>query len=99
MSDHYNTLQVTRDADPEVIERAYKALCRKYHPDRRPQAERSNATAKMQRINEAYNVLRDSDTRRCYDATLPAVSGEQAWDVFWERGLWGMFVERYGTRG
>ncbi|TLM65927.1 MAG: hypothetical protein FDZ70_10710, partial [Actinobacteria bacterium] len=31
--DHYRTLQVTRDAEPEVIERAYRALSLKYHPD------------------------------------------------------------------
>ena len=32
--DHYQTLQVIREADAEVIERAYKALSMKHHPDR-----------------------------------------------------------------
>lgn len=94
MSDHYRTLQVTRDAEPEVIERAYKALSRKYHPDRRPATERERATRHMQKINEAYAVLRDPRRRRQYDATLPPESG-RAWDVFWERGLVGMFADRF----
>lgn len=98
MSDYYRTLQVTRNAEPEVIERAYKALSLKYHPDRRPAVEREWATRKMQHINQAYAVLRDPAKRLRYDATLPAEDG-RAWDVFWERGLVGMFSERFGPRG
>jgi DnaJ-class molecular chaperone len=94
MRDHYRTLQVTRDAEPEVIERAYKALSRKYHPDRRPEGERGRATREMQAINEAYSVLRDPKKRRAYDASLPSEEGG-AWDVFWERGLYGMFSDRF----
>jgi molecular chaperone DnaJ len=91
-------LQVTRDAEPEVIERAYKVLSRKYHPDRRPAGERDRATRRMQGINEAYSVLRDPRRRRSYDATLPPEGG-RAWDVFWERGLVGMFAEKFVERG
>lgn len=92
--DHYRTLQVTRNADAEVIERAYKALSLKHHPDRAQAEERAAATRRMQGINEAYAVLRDPVRRRSYDATLPPEHPE-AWDVFWERGLLGMFVERF----
>ena len=96
MADHYTTLQVTRDADPEVIERAYKALVRTYHPDRRPAAERERATQKMQRINAAYDVLSNPVRRRAYDATLPpSQPNESAWDVFLDRGLVGMFIDRW----
>lgn len=98
MKDHYQTLQVTRDADPEVIERAYKALSRKHHPDRRPLGERDVATRRMQSINEAYHVLRDPERRRRYDSTLPSPDA-RAWDVFWENGLVGMFRQRYGHHG
>jgi curved DNA-binding protein CbpA len=96
-SDHYRTLQVTRDAESEVIERAYKALSRKYHPDVRPASERERANREMQRINEAYSVLRDPQRRRRYDKTIPSEEG-RAWDVFWERGLVGMFAERFVER-
>ncbi len=96
MTDHYKTLQVTRDAEPEVIERAYKALVRKYHPDRRPAAEKARATATMQRINAAYDVLSDPARRRAYDATLPRETvHDSAWDVFLERGLVGMFLDKW----
>jgi len=96
--DHYRTLQVIRDADPEVIERAYKALSMKHHPDRAAPEHRVASTRRMQRINEAYRVLGDPEARRRYDATLPPV-GERGWDQFWDRGLVGLFRDRFGTRG
>jgi DnaJ-class molecular chaperone len=92
--DYYRTLQVTRDADAEVIERAYKALSLKYHPDRVREPEREKATRRMQRINEAYRTLRDPKSRKAYDASLPSESAA-AWDQFWERGLLGLFVDRF----
>jgi len=95
--DHYRTLQVTRNADAEVIERAYKALSLKYHPDRAPGAERAAATRRMQRINAAYTVLRDPVKRRAYDAALPP-EGADGWDRFLENGLLGLFMDRFMPR-
>ena len=95
--DHYRRLQVTRDAEPVVIERAYKALSLKYHPDRSSADSRADATRRMQQLNEAYQVLRDADLRRRYDATLPA-EGDSGWDQFWERGLLGLFNDRFRKR-
>lgn len=96
--DHYRTLQVRRDAEPEVIEKAYRALSMKHHPDRAPSADRHGATRRMQTINAAYAVLGDPERRRRYDATLPDEDGPAAWEVFLERGLVGMFVDWYGRR-
>ena len=70
--DHYRVLQVARDAESIVIERAYKALSLKYHPDTAVPEKRDAATRRMQDLNEAYRVLRDPALRRRYDATLPA---------------------------
>jgi DnaJ-class molecular chaperone len=92
--DHYRVLQVTRDADPVVIERAYKALSMKYHPDQASPAQRDTATRRMQRLNEAYRVLHDPNLRRDYDAQLPAETAADAWDEFLEIGLLGMFWNR-----
>lgn len=92
--DHYRRLQVTRDADQAVIERAYKALSLKYHPDLVSAPQRDAATRKMQALNEAYRVLRDPASRRRYDATLPA-DGTSGWDQFWETGLVGLFNDRF----
>jgi len=94
--DHYRTLQVTRDADPAVIERAYKALSLKYHPDHAGAGEQARATRRMQQLNAAYDVLRDPAKRRAYDAMLPEETSS-GWDVFWERGLLGLFVDRFGS--
>lgn len=94
--DHYRTLQVTRDAEPAVIERAYKALSMSHHPDRMPPEVRSKATKRMQAINEAYAVLKDAESRRRYDATLPPEHSVHGWDVFLEDGLVGLFRERFG---
>ena len=61
---HYEILQVTPEADPEIIEVAYKRLALKYHPDRNPDSSQQD---RMQKINEAYEVLRDPAKRREYD--------------------------------
>lgn len=88
--DHYRTLQVTRDAEPEVIERAYKALCFKHHPDRVGSRGQVEATRRMQRINTAYDVLRDPGRRARYDASLPP-EGAEGWHMFLDEGLVGLF--------
>jgi curved DNA-binding protein len=95
--DYYRTLHVTRDADAEVIERAYKALSLKHHPDMVSAAERPSATRRMQHLNEAYRTLRDPKARKRYDATLPP-EGAMGWDQFWDRGLVGLFVDRFVRR-
>ncbi len=98
--DHYRTLQVSRDAEPEVIEKAYKALSLKYHPDRVPAGDRGRATKRMQRINEAYRVLSDRTARERYDRTLAAEDrgGGSGWERFWEAGLAGLFMDWLETR-
>lgn len=91
--DHYRTLQVTRDAEPEVIERAYKALSMKHHPDCVPSTRRADATRRMQAINEAFSVLSDPRTRSRYDRTL-TVDSPGGWETFLESGLIGLFRAR-----
>lgn len=95
--DYYHELQVQPHAEPEVIERAYRALSMKYHPDRSQARERTAATRKMQRINEAYAVLRDPDRRALYDRTHTR-ERTAAWDRFMDVGLVGIFVDRFKDR-
>ena len=97
--DYYRVLQVRRDAEVEVIERAYKALSLKYHPDVSTPGQRQTATRRMQVINEAYRTLKDPVSRRRYDATLPPEGMTRtAWDEFWDKGLVGLFLERFYPR-
>ncbi len=98
MSDHYAVLQVSRDAEPEVIEKAYKALSMKYHPDRAPASERERANRRMRRINEAYAVLGDPGRRNRYDSSTPGAGGGSAWEQFMDHGLVGMFLDWYRSR-
>jgi curved DNA-binding protein CbpA len=55
-SDPYKVLQVDPEAEPEVIEAAYRRLARKYHPDVAPGPD---AQERMVRINQAWELLRD----------------------------------------
>lgn len=66
---HYENLKVMRDAPPEVIRAAYKALAQALHPDRNPRPE---AAEYMVIINAAYAVLGDAEKRASYDAWLEA---------------------------
>ena len=62
--DHYKILQVDPEADPEVIQAAYRRLAQKYHPDLTSDAE---AAARMTSINAAWETLRDPLRRAGYD--------------------------------
>ena len=63
--DYYETLEVPRDATQEQIQAAYRKLARTYHPDIN---KSSDAEEKFKRIGEAYEVLRDPEKRKRYDA-------------------------------
>ena len=62
--DPYKVLQVDRDAEPEVIEAAFRRLARKYHPDLNAAPD---ATERMRDIRNAYEVLRDPRLRAEHD--------------------------------
>jgi DnaJ-class molecular chaperone len=70
----YKILQVDRDAEQEVIEAAYKCLAGKYHPDKDPSA---SATQRMQKINAAYEILRDPERRGRFDREQRRKKAEQ----------------------
>ena len=69
MRNYYRILQVDLEAEPEVIEAAYKRLMKKYHPDVLTSEQKKDKSflEKVQEINEAYDVLSDEKKRREYD--------------------------------
>ena len=66
MATHYERLGVAPDASTEEIQRAYRLLARRHHPDVAPDADRATMAA----INGAWAVLGDPVRRRSYDAGL-----------------------------
>ena len=63
LTDYYRILQVDPEADPDVVEAAYKRLARKYHPDLNPEP---GANQRMKDINLAYETLGDPERRAEY---------------------------------
>lgn len=66
--DYYELLGVPRSTDAKEIQRAYRKLARKYHPDVNKGA---GAEDKFKQISEAYHVLADPDSRAQYDRFGP----------------------------
>mgnify|MGYP000788215828 CR=1 FL=1 len=59
--DYYEVLGVDKSASEDEIKRAYKKMARKYHPDLNP--DNKEAEEKFKEVNEAYEVLSDSDKK------------------------------------
>lgn len=72
----YQELQVDPEADPEVIEAAFKRLALKHHPDR--STEGNGSGAKMRTLIAAREVLSNPVRRRAYDASLGIVHRVEA---------------------
>jgi len=72
--DPYRVLEVDRDASAAAIKRRWRELAREHHPDRAagdaPETQR--LTARMARINAAYDLLRDPERKAHYDASPQA---------------------------
>lgn len=61
---HYDTLGVNQNASADDIKSAFRKLAGEHHPDR------GGDQARFKEINEAYNTLRDPQTRAQYDAQM-----------------------------
>ena len=65
MADYYNILNIDKNASPEEIKKAYRKLAHKYHPDKNQDDKK--AEEKFKEINNAYQVLSDSQKKSQYD--------------------------------
>lgn len=70
MKNYYQILEVSENASPEVIEKAYKVLAKKYHPDAWPTNKSYWAEDRFKEITEAYQTLSNIELRKNYDLEI-----------------------------
>jgi curved DNA-binding protein CbpA len=70
MKNYYEILEVDKNASQEVIDKAYRTLAKKYHPDLQRGAIQNEYAEKMKIINQAYDVLSDNAKRQAYNQKL-----------------------------
>ena len=81
MKDFYAILGISTNAEIEVINAAYRAMAKKYHPDVY-QGDKKFAEQKIKDINEAFETLSDADKRRSYDKNYNKESGSGSFNDY-----------------
>ena len=78
--DHYEVLQVSPSADAETIERVYRLLAKRYHPDNLA----SGDTDRFTEVQRAFDALSNPERRAAYDVKYDEEKGLQ-WQIFEQR--------------
>ena len=83
---YYEILQINQNASPEIIDKAYKTLAKKYHPDLQEESNKKQAEEILKEINEAYEILSNPDKKALYDQNLKneAISQEDYNEIYEE---------------
>jgi DnaJ-class molecular chaperone len=87
--DYYKTLGIPRNASQPDIQKAYRELARKYHPDMNP--DDPSATKRFQQVQTAYDVLSNPEKREMYDryGSSFETMGQGGPQQTWTRGAGG----------
>ena len=105
-SDYYDILGVTKGASAEEIKKAYRKQALEWHPDRHKD-DKEAAERRFKEINEAYQILSDTQKRSAYDqfghnafspGGMPGGFGG-AGPFGQQTGRYGPFTYTYTTRG
>lgn len=71
MKNYYEILEINEKASQEIIDKVYKVLIKKYHPDLQENNEiKAKYEEKIKEINEAYEILSNPEKRNEYDKML-----------------------------
>jgi curved DNA-binding protein CbpA len=99
MASYYDVLGVSAFADVDEVRRAYYRKAQVLHPDRfaaAPEVERRRAEDEMKTVNEAWNTLRNPETRRRHDAEIGLTGGYEEEEEEEEDFAEGLFWEDDG---
>lgn len=75
--DYYEALQLSQNADSEMIERVYRLLAKRYHPDNTSSGDED----RFRQVHEAYEVLSNSERRAQFDVHYDEKRGVN-WQIF-----------------
>ena len=75
--DYYELLQVSPTADHETIERVYRLLAKRYHPDN----SSTGSTDRFTSVRQAFEILSGPESRAQYDVKFEEEKGVQ-WRIF-----------------
>lgn len=86
----YEILEVSETASEETINKIYKIQAKRYHPDlQKTDQEKKIAEEKMKKINDAYDILSDSQKRKEYDEKLETERKKQ------EEKIYNDMIQKY----
>ncbi len=75
--DHYEVLQLNQNADAETVERVYRILAKRFHPDNAGTGDGE----RFRKVREAYEVLSDPERRAKFDVRYDEQRGLR-WQIF-----------------
>lgn len=106
---YYDILEVPHGSDISIVDKSYKKLLVKWHPDKNPK-NRAEAEEKTKSINEAYTILSDEKSKQIYDThgyeglqggagDAVGVDPSQMFEMLNQMGMGGMLGQMIGGMG